>query len=186
MSSVNTVKPVKSPWIWTIMGVASLWLGVWQLLLLCLVWAGHVVRGKEHICSPGRLPQIIKIGKFPAWLLVIGGMLCVPSCYWLGWVRQVVQGMEHVCSPGRLPQIIRIGKFHAWLLMIGGMLCVPSCYWLAGWGRWSLSAARSGYHRSSELVIFMHGCLWLVGRYVCHLAIGWSGRRILSVAGQSH
>jgi hypothetical protein len=92
-------------------------LGVWQLLLLCVVWAGQVVRGAEHVCSPGRLPQIIKIGKFHAWLLMIGGMLCVPSCYWLAWVRQDIL----VCSPGRLPQIIRIGKFHAWLLMIGGM-----------------------------------------------------------------
>ncbi len=46
-------------------------------------------RGKDHVCSPGRLPQIIKIGKFHAWLLMIGGMLCVPSCYWLAWVGHV-------------------------------------------------------------------------------------------------
>ncbi len=38
-----------------------------------LAWAGQVVRGKEHVCSLGRLPQIIKIGKFHARLLMIGG-----------------------------------------------------------------------------------------------------------------
>jgi hypothetical protein len=86
------------------MGVASLWLGVWQLLLLCVVWAGQLVWGKEHVCSPGRLPQIIRIGKFHERLFMIGGMFCVLSCYWLVWVGQVIL----VCSPGRLPQIIRI------------------------------------------------------------------------------
>ncbi len=39
--------------------------------------------------SPGRLPQIIRIGKFHAWLLMIGGMLSVPSCYWLALVGYV-------------------------------------------------------------------------------------------------
>jgi hypothetical protein len=37
-----------------------------------------------------------------------------------------------------------------------------------------MSAVRAGYHRSSELVSFMQGCLGLVGCYVCRLAIGWS------------
>ncbi len=138
MSSVKTVKPVKSPWLRTIMGVESLCLGVWQLLLLCLVWAGQLVRGAEHVCSPGRLPQIIRIGKFHARLFMIGGMLCVQPCYWLARVKQVVP----VCSPGRLPQIIRIGKFYARLLMIGGMLCVASCYWLA----WVVQVVRGKEH----------------------------------------
>ncbi len=48
-----------------------------------------MVRGQRHVCSPGRLPQIIRIGKCHARLLVIGGMLCVPSCFWLAWVRHV-------------------------------------------------------------------------------------------------
>jgi hypothetical protein len=47
------------------------------------------------VCSPGRLPQIIRIGKFHAWLLMIGGMFCVSSCYWLAWAGQVIL----VCSP---------------------------------------------------------------------------------------
>ncbi len=94
------------------------------------------VGGAGYPClQSGRLPQIIRISDFHAWLFMIGAMLCVPSCYWLAWVGQVVRGKEHVCSPGRLPQIIRIGKFHAWLLVIGGMLCVPSCYWLAWVGQ---------------------------------------------------
>ncbi len=93
-----------------------------------------MVRGKEHVCNPGRLPQVIKIGRFHAWLLMIGGILCVSSCYWLPWAGQVVRGKEHVSSPGRLPKIIRIGKFHAWLLMIGGMVCVPCILLLAGGG----------------------------------------------------
>ncbi len=149
------------------MGVASLWLGVWQLLLLCIVWAGQLVRGAEHVCSPGRLPQIIRIGKFHAWLLMIGGMLCAPSCYWLVGMGHVVRGKEHVCSPGRLPQIIRIGKFHARLLVIGGMLCAPSCYWLAWVGHVSCIAAYDWWDVFCAILLlagvgavcFIQGCL---------------------------
>jgi hypothetical protein len=124
-----------------------------------LAWVGQVVRVKELVCSPGRLPQIIRIGKFHAWLLLIGGIFCVSSCYWLAWAGQVIL----VCSPGRLPQIIRIGKFHAWLLMLAGC---NMCYLAIGWrglDRWSrgrsMSAVWAGYHRLSKLVSFMHGCL---------------------------
>ncbi len=47
------------------------------------------------VYSPGRLPRIIRIGKFHARLLVIGGMFCVPSCYWLALVGYVSYRAAH-------------------------------------------------------------------------------------------
>jgi hypothetical protein len=66
------------------------------------------------VCSPGKLPQIIRIDKFHAWLLMIGWMLCVLSCYWL------VPEEYLVCGPARL---IRTGESVECLLVIGRLMC---------------------------------------------------------------
>ncbi len=48
------------------------WWDVMFAILLLAGGEGQVIL----VCSPGRLPQIIRIGKFHAWLLMIGWMLC--------------------------------------------------------------------------------------------------------------
>jgi hypothetical protein len=71
-----------------------------------------------------------------------------------------VGGASYPClQSGRLPQIIGIGKCYAWLLLIGGVMC--AILLLAGVGGASDPCLQSGvgYHRSSELVSFLHGCL---------------------------
>ncbi len=97
----------------------------------------------------------------------------------------LLAGVGEACGPGE-GACLRSGQAttdHQNLVSF-----MPGCLWLVGcyvyhlaigwrgWGRWSLSAVRAGYHRSSKLVSFMHGCLWLVGCYVRHLAIGCCGR----------
>ncbi len=62
---------------------------------VCHLAIGWRVWGRWSLSgSTGRLPQIIKIGKFHAWLLMIGGMFCVPSCYWVLWSGQVRESLQ--------------------------------------------------------------------------------------------
>jgi hypothetical protein len=69
----------------------------WDVLCAILLLAG-VGRLVILVCRPGRLPQIIRIGKFHAWLLMISGMLCVPSCYWLAWAGQIRESLRIIES----------------------------------------------------------------------------------------
>ncbi len=103
---------------------------------VCHLAIGWRVWGRWSLSgSTGRLPQIIRIGKFHAWLLMIGGMLCVSSCYWL------VREEDLVCSPCRL---IRTGQSVECLGVTSGFM-YPSLLLAASLGHVWFGKRSEGY-----------------------------------------
>ncbi len=58
----------------------------WDVMCAILLLAGVGGAGDPCLVVRAGFHGSLGIGKFHAWLLMIGGILCVPSCYWLAWV----------------------------------------------------------------------------------------------------